>query len=62
MADLDYSFAPAPHNMATDRDLSAEAFRLWSVIHLLKWNHIEPTPDALASDGRPQTQHHALAE
>lgn len=48
MADLDYSFAPAPHNMATDRDLSAEAFRLWSIIHLLKWNHIEPTPDALA--------------
>src|SRR5262249_28163798 len=47
MAELDYSFAPVPHNMATDRELNAEAFRLWSVIHLLKWNGIDPTPTVL---------------
>ncbi len=49
MSDLDMStHAPAPHALAADREISNGAFRAWNIIHLLKWNHIEPSPDAIA--------------
>ena len=48
MKDLDYSFAPQPHNMAVDNAISAEAYRIWGIIHMLKWNRIDPEPESIA--------------
>src|SRR5262245_2828405 len=48
MKDLDYTYAPAPHNMLTDRFISAEAVRVWGIIHFLKWNRIDPRPETIA--------------
>jgi hypothetical protein len=46
--ELDYLYAPTPHNMLTDRKVSAEAARVWGIIHLLKWNRIDPKPETIA--------------
>ena len=46
--ELDYLYAPTPTNMLIDREVSAEAAHVWGIIHLLKWNQIDPKPETIA--------------
>lgn len=48
MADLDYSFAPQPHALIADTRINHGAVRLWGLVHMLKWNRIDPEPATLA--------------
>jgi hypothetical protein len=48
MADREYSYAPIPHALAADLSVSANACRLWAVVHYLKWNRLEIEPADLA--------------
>jgi hypothetical protein len=48
----DRLFAPAPHGLIADEDLSYAAFRLWCVLHRLAWLREPPEIDRLCQEMR----------
>jgi hypothetical protein len=43
-------FAPAYHSLIKDKRVSHPAFRLWCVLHMLRWNKESPTVERLQAE------------
>jgi hypothetical protein len=46
--EIDVLFAPLPQALVLDRNVSAQACRLWGVLYVFRWNDIPPDFDKLA--------------
>jgi hypothetical protein len=51
---VDRLFAPAPHGLINDPQISYAAFRLWCVLHRLSWIREPPEMDRLCAEMRQQ--------
>lgn len=51
---VDRLFAPAPHGLINDPQISYPAFRLWCVLHRLSWIKEPPEMDRLCAEMRQQ--------
>jgi hypothetical protein len=51
---VDRLFAPAPHGLINDPQISYAAFRLWCVLHRLSWIREPPEMDRLCQEMRQQ--------